>query len=204
MISSTTLFFGVIREVKVLAKKLRRIYQLKVSLRGAKPPIWRRILVEDTVWLPKFHDVLQIVMGWTGSHLHQFIAANQFYGVPDPDFDFTRIRDEKKYRLSHILKKEKESIIYEYDFGDGWEHEITLEKILPYDPNLSIPQCLKAKGACPPEDVGGIWGYYDFLEALSDPSHPEHDDYKEWAGGDFDPTAYDIKEVNQMLYEYCR
>ena len=90
------------------------------------------------------------------------------------------------------------------DFGDGWNHKITLEKILPFDSELTIPVCLKAKGACPPEDVGGIWGYYEFLEALEDKEHPEHESYKEWVGGNFDPEAYDIGDVNEGLMDYFR
>ena len=187
-----------------LPKALRKTYQLKISLKGAKPPIWRRFLIENSVALPEFHDVIQIVMGWTNSHLHQFIAQGQCYGAPDPDFDFSEVLDEQEYRLSQLLKNEKDSMVYEYDFGDSWEHNIRLEKILPFDPDAVLPLCLKAKGACPPEDVGGIWGYSNFMEALSDPDHPEHTEYKEWVGGGFDPAAYDIKEVNEMLSKYRR
>ena len=187
-----------------MAQTLRKTYQLKISLKNAKPPIWRRFLIENSVALPKFHDAVQIVMGWTDSHLHQFTAGDRCYGVPDPDFDFSEILDEKKFRLNQLLKKEKDSMSYEYDFGDGWDHKITLEKILPFDPEAALPLCIKAKGACPPEDVGGIWGYYNFLEALNDPDHPEHDEYKEWIGYDFDPAAYDIKEVNEILSGYWR
>ncbi len=173
-------------------------------LKGAKPPIWRRILIDNSVALPKLHGVIQIVMGWTNSHLHQFIAGDRYYGMPDPNSDFEEILDEMEYRLNQLLKTEKDSVIYEYDFGGGWEHKITLEKILPFDPESILPICIKAKGACPPEDVGGIWGYYDFLEALADQNHPEHDDYQGWIGGDFDPTFYDIEKTNELLSEYCR
>jgi hypothetical protein len=187
-----------------LSQAPRKTYQLKISLMGAKPPIWRRLLIGDSVALRKFHDAVQIVMGWTDSHLHQFIANGRNYGVPDPDLDFTELLDERLFRLNQLLRKEKESIIYEYDFGDGWQHQITLEKILPFEPGASLPRCIKAKGACPPEDVGGVWGYAHFLEALNDPDHPEHDDYKEWIDGEFDPTAYDIDAVNELLSKYCR
>ena len=187
-----------------MPKILRKTYQLKISLKGTKPPIWRRFLIENSVALLKLHEATQIVMGWTDSHLHQFIAGDRCYGVPDPDFDFLEVLDEKKCRLRQLLKKEKDSIIYEYDFGDGWEHKLTLEKILPFDPETTLPLCIKAKGACPPEDVGGVWGYYNFLEALNDQNHPEHKEYKEWIEGDFDPAVYDIKEVNELLSEYCR
>lgn len=187
-----------------MAKALGKMYQLKISLRDSKPPIWRRFLIEDSVTLPKFHMAIQIIMGWTNSHLHQFIAAGRCYGMTDPDFDFSEVLDETKYRLNQLLKKEKGSIIYEYDFGDSWEHKISLENIFPLDPEVTLPSCVKAKGACPPEDVGGIWGYYNFLDVLNDQNHPEHEDYKEWIGDDFDPDAYDIKEVNELLFKYCR
>ena len=186
-----------------MPRVLRKIYQLKIALKGAKPPIWRRILIDNSVALPKLHETIQIVMGWTNSHLHQFIVEDRYYGMPDPNFDFEEVLDEMDYRLNQLLKKEKDSVVYEYDFGDGWEHKITLEKILPFDPEYPLPICIKAKGACPPEDVGGIWGYYDFLEALTDQNHPRHEDLKEWIGGDFDPAFYDIEKTNELLSEYC-
>ena len=173
-------------------------------LKGAKPPIWRRILIDNSVALPKLHETIQIVMGWTNSHLHQFIVGDRYYGMPDPNFDFEEVLDETDYRLNQLLKKEKDSVVYEYDFGDGWEHKITLEKALSFKPEDVLPFCVKAKGACPLEDIGGMWGYYNFLEALSDPDHPEHEEYKEWVGIGFDPAFYDIDEANELLSEYCR
>ncbi|WP_295401597.1 plasmid pRiA4b ORF-3 family protein [uncultured Thiocystis sp.] len=187
-----------------MTKDPRKIDQLKIALSGAKPPIWRRLLIVDTVPLPVFHAVLQIVMGWEDSHLHQFVAGGNYYGTPDPDDPFSETLNESRYKLSQLLKKEKDSLIYEYDFGDSWEHKVTLEKILPFDPEAVLPRCIKGKGACPPEDVGGIWGYYGFLEALRDPQHPEHEDYKDWIGGDFDPDAFDLDEINAPLLEYFR
>ena len=182
-------------------KSLQQIYQIKVTLNGSKPPIWRRLLVPSSITLSKLHDVLQIAMGWTDSHLHQFVAGGRFYGQPDPDFDFDVI-NEKSVRLDRLLKKEKDSITYEYDFGDGWEHKIQLEKALPFDPNLTLPTCIKGKRACPPEDVGGIWGYQEFLQAIHDPSHPEHEEYLEWLGEKFDPEYFKVDEVNELLAKY--
>lgn len=126
------------------------------------------------------------------------------FGTSDPGFDDMETLDESGYKLSQVMNTEKDSIIYEYDFGDGWEHTITLEKILPFDPKEKLTQCVKGKRACPPEDVGGIWGYYEFLEALGDPGHPEHESYMEWVGGEFDPQRCDIEEINALLFEYCR
>ena len=187
-----------------MKKSLAKAYQLKIVLQDSKPPIWRRVLVESDVPLSTLHVIIQIAMGWTDSHLHQFVVAGKFYGVPDPDNDFVEILDESDYGLDQLLRKEKSSIVYEYDFGDGWMHEVTLEKIMPTDPEAVLPVCIKAKGACPPENVGGIWGYYGFLEALADSDHPEHEEYTEWIGEGFDPDAYDLKETNKLLLKYCR
>ena len=176
------------------------IYQIKVTLRDSKPPIWRRIQVPGDINLGKLHRILQEVMGWTDSHLHQFIVGNTYFGQPDPDYgDMYDMRDEKRVKLSQIAPAEKFKFRYEYDFGDSWEHELLVEKILPPEPGVHYPVCLKGKRACPPEDVGGVWGYPDFLEAIQNPDHPEHEDMLEWIGGEFDPEAFDLDEVNEAL-----
>lgn len=187
-----------------MAKKPQKTYQLKVALKGAKPPIWRRFLVDSAMTLAEFHDVLQIVMGWSDSHLHQFTAYGVAYGIPDPEFDLEGVHDERKVKLAQILGHEKDAMVYEYDFGDGWTHKITLEKILPFDAAVPLPACIKAKGACPPEDVGGLWGYYALLESLKDPQHPEYEENREWLGEDFDPDAFDLDEVNAQLAAHWR
>lgn len=182
-----------------MATKSRpHIYQLKVTLQGSKPPIWRRLLVPSSITLSKLHDVLQIAMGWTDSHLHQFIAAGHFYGQPDPEFD-VEVIDERTIRLDQLLKKPKDSITYEYDFGDSWEHKIALEKVLPFDPETTLPTCIEGTRACPPEDVGGIGGYAEFLQAIGDSSHPEHEQYVEWLGEAFDPEYFDVNTINELL-----
>lgn len=186
------------------AQQLRSIYQVKVTLAGSKPPIWRTILIPSTITLEDFHTVLQIGMGWTDSHLHQFVSGRDIYGTPDSDFDLDfEIKDERKYKISHCLKKEKDKLIYEYDFGDGWEHKIVLDRILPFDKSVPLPRCMKGKRNCPPEDCGGIWGYQDLLEILQDPTHPEHEEMIEWLGEEFDPDYFDIKEINALFAEFC-
>jgi hypothetical protein len=184
-------------------KQAKSIYQVKISLTGAKPPIWRTVLVPGNLRLSSFHDVIQIAMGWTNSHLHQFIANNVIYGTPDDEFGMKR-KDEFKYELSHLLKKEKDTLIYEYDFGDGWEHKILLEKILPLDDKTALPVCIKGKRACPPEDCGGVWGYEGLLETISNPEHPEHEEMLEWLGGEFDPEEFDLEQINEDLAEIRR
>ncbi len=185
------------------AVALREIYQIKVSLMDIDPPVWRRILVPGSIRLDAFHTVLQIVMGWTDTHLHGFIDGDMHYGIPDGDSPDDE-KDERRYRLNQLMKQGKKSIIYEYDFGDGWEHRIVLEKILPFDGKMEVPQCLDGQRACPPEDCGGPPGYEDFLDAITDPSNPEHDSMLDWVGGEFDPELFDLKEVNELLKKYCR
>jgi hypothetical protein len=175
-------------------------YQLKITLNGTKPPIWRSFLVQDSISLPDLHHALQIIMGWTDSHLHQFGANGRWYGEPDEEFESDML-DEREITLRQLVKKKGDLFIYEYDFGDGWEHNVVLEKILPFDPKDQLPQCLKGKGACPPEDVGGVWGYQEFLTAIKDRNHPEHRSYTEWIGGHFDSALFDLEEVNQLLRE---
>ncbi len=175
-----------------------QIYQIKVTLEGSKPPIWRRLRVSGDVTLAQLHDIIQIAMGWEGYHLHQFIVGNAYYGEPHPDYG-PEMRDERRVTLRQIAPREGMRFRYEYDFGDGWMHQILVEKFLPPEPGEVYPICIEGKRACPPEDVGGIWGYYDFLEAIRDPEHPEHEDYLEWIGGEFDPEAFDLEGVNEAL-----
>lgn len=185
------------------AKTQRNIYQVKVTLVGYRPPIWRRLLVPGTISLLKFHDVLQFAMGWDDYHLHQFRAAGQLYGLPDPEFD-RDIKNETRAKLNQLLKQKNDSLIYEYDFGDGWEHKVVLEKILPLEKDADLPRCIAGKRACPPEDCGGVWGYQEFVEAIQDPSHPRYHELLEWIGGEFDPEYFDIEGVNEALLEFCR
>lgn len=191
------------QEYKMSTTPLRSVYQLKISLIGAKPPIWRRILVPSTITLGNLHRVLQISMGWTNSHLHQFIFNNVFYGVQGDDFGFNmKVENEDQYKLSQLLQSEKDSLQYEYDFGDNWEHKVLLEKILPFDIKNQSPSCLKGKRACPPEDCGGIWGYQQLLETLSNPDDSDYESMLEWLGGIFDSEELDIEKINKMIVEY--
>lgn len=175
-------------------------YRLKVTLKGSRPPIWRRIEVPGHITLAKLHQVLQVAMGWTDSHLHQFIIGKTYYGTPDPDFDlFGDTENECNFKLQQVAPREKMKFRYEYDFGDGWEHEILVEKVFPLTEERRHPVCLKGVKACPPEDIGGLWGYYDFLEIMEDTKHPEHEEMLEWLGDTFDPDRFDLEEVNQRL-----
>lgn len=174
------------------------VYQLKVTLKGIRPPIWRRVQVRGSTTLAKLHTILQIVMGWTNSHLHQFIVGDVYYGVPDREWG-DDVKSERRVKLEEIVSDVKDRFVYEYDFGDSWEHEILVEKVLPPEPGTRSPLRLTGKRACPPEDVGGVWGYPEFLDAIQNPDHPEHDTMLEWIGGAFDAEAFDLEAVNQQL-----
>ncbi len=181
-----------------------RIYQIQIALRRFKPKIWRRILVTENLSLSDFHKIIQTSMGWTNSHLHHFIKDRTYYSPKMAEDDFWDDGynvDYKKMIISDIMKSVKEKVIYEYDFGDSWEHDIILENILPFDSKLKYPLCTKGKMSCPPEDCGGIWGYADMLEVLKNPKHKEYKELKEWIGEDYDPEYFDINEVNELLGE---
>lgn len=175
-------------------------YQLKVTLSGIRPPIWRRLLVPSSLSLKDLHDLLQIAMGWTDSHLHQFNTNSAVYGQPDIEFGMHRI-NENRVRLDEVLRRVKDTMTYDYDFGDGWEHKIVLEKIIEIPDDGAVPSCIAGARACPPEDCGGVWGYAELLEVTSDPSHPEHEEMLEWIAEDFDPERFDIAEVNAIIWQ---
>ena len=185
----------------MLAKSVglsEQIYQLKITLRDSKPPIWRRVMVPSTFNLYKLHQVIQRAMGWTDSHLHHFIIDGQYYSIPSAA-DWEPVIDERRSVLSQIAPQTKRKFVYEYDFGDSWEHQIVVEKILPPETGVTYPRCITGKRACPPEDVGGVGGYATFLEAIHDPTHEEHASYLEWIGGEFDAEECKLDEINQGL-----
>ncbi|MDD3519549.1 MAG: plasmid pRiA4b ORF-3 family protein [Chromatiales bacterium] len=173
------------------------IYQLKVTLKGSKPPIWRRIQVRSDIRLDKLHYILQITMGWLGGHLHMFEVNGIPYSEPDPEFPGDT-ENERKVRLDRIAGKGS-VIRYEYDFGDSWVHDIKIEKVIDPEPGVHYPRCIAGERACPPEDCGGIWGYEHFLEAIGNPEHEEHATMLDWIGGGFDPETFDLDGVNEDL-----
>ena len=177
----------------------KQIYQIKIVLKNSQPAIWRRVLVNSDILLADFHYIIQAVMGWTNSHLHQFEKGGIYY-APE-DFELEGSKDYEKVHLHTLISREKEKITYEYDFGDGWRHEITLEKILPFSESTKVPVCTAGKRNCPPEDCGGVWGYAELLETISDPKHPDYEDMIEWLGDEFDPEHFDIEEINSDLEE---
>jgi hypothetical protein len=177
------------------------LYQLKITLKWSKPPIWRRVVVRADMTLDRLHEVIQMVMPWTDSHMHHFFAGGAFYGKSDPEFAEMggETLNEKRYKLADLAPGAKKKFDYEYDFGDGWQHEVIVEKVLPSDAAFRHPTCLAGANACPPDDCGGMGGYYNLLEALAKPKHPEHDDLKEWIGGEWDAALFDLKAANDRL-----
>lgn len=178
-----------------------KIYLLKIALRGVRPPIWRRILVLSSTKLSMLSNIICTTMGWHGGHLHSYNVDGVEYGEPHPDYGAHDFEDEARVMLSKIAPREKDKFTYEYDFGDSWEHLITVEKILPPDSAMKHPVCLKGARACPPEDCGGAWGYANLLKALADPNNEEHEEMLEWVG-EIDPEEFDIEAVNRSLERY--
>lgn len=183
--------------------KLKKNYQIKVKLMDIQPPIWRRLLVTSDIKLDSLHSVLQDAMGWFNCHLHQYEHAGALYGMAseqeDPFGLDERVESEGKYRLSDLLQQEKDSLIYEYDFGGGWRHEIQLEKILPLDKQAPSAICVEGERACPPEDCGGPWGYQSLLDTLADPSSEDYAEMREWVGEEFDPEEFNLVKTNRFI-----
>jgi hypothetical protein len=180
------------------------IYQVKITLNGIKPPIWRRVQVKDGT-LATLHDVIQTCMGWEDYHLHVFEIGGEQYGLPEQwqepgGWGEPEVGDSRKVKLTHLVARGIKKFRYIYDMGDSWEHAILIEKTLPAEAGVKYPRCIDGQRACPPEDCGGPWGYGDFLEAIQNPRHPEHADMQEWIGGEFDPEAFDLDEVNAELH----
>ena len=175
------------------------IYQIKVTLLGTKPPIWRRLLVPSSLTLAQLHDAVQTAMGWQGGHMHEFRAGQRYFDPEYRSMGMDPVENERTVRLSGVLRKTGPKLIYTYDLGNSWEHAIVLEKQLPVDPNTSYPVCTDGQLACPPDDCGGIPGFYDLVEAIADPNHKQHKELRDWLGYDFDPLAFSIDSVNQML-----
>lgn len=171
------------------------IYRLKITLEGIKPPIWRRVEVADCS-LAKLHGIIQDCMGWTNSHLHVFQVSGDQIG--DPEF-LDVDQSSRKVKLSHLVAEGTKKFRYTYDMGDNWEHVILIEKAIPKEADVRYPRCTEGERACPPDDCGGVWGYPEFLAAISDPKHPEHEERLEWIGGKFDPEEFDLKATNKLL-----
>lgn len=178
-------------------KTIKHVYQLLY----VEPRVWRRLWVPDNLTLAGLDQVIQTAMGWTNSHLHEFEIDGQRYGTSLDEYPIERpAKLDTDHRLSDVLGKNVKTFIYTFDFGDDWRHIVTVEQILKPDPEINTwPQCLEGESACPPEDVGGVPGYMDFVEAVLDQTHEEHKAMRKWFGGPFDPKSFDVNAVNIAL-----
>ncbi|CAN5286358.1 plasmid pRiA4b ORF-3 family protein [soil metagenome] len=188
------------------------IIQLKITLEGSSPPIWRRLLIEKNNTFEQLHYAIQIAFGWENGHLHDFRIADKVRIMEimeddlgfDPGFGRMQVLNEEETILGDHLTTEKQRIQYQYDFGDSWYHTITVEKFLPRELGRHYPTCIKGKLNTPPEDVGGIWGFYDFVEAMANKKHPEHKEMNEWYSGPYDPEYFDMEAINEELVDFWK
>ena len=177
----------------------KNLLQLRIELRHTNPLVWRTVVVPDTITLVKLHAVIQAAMGWYGGHLHEFEIAGQRYGMIDPEWDTDpELIDESRKRLLKVLGAHRH-FDYLYDFGDAWWHWVTLQARMPMTKPQHYAFCVAGENACPPEDVGGLPGYYEFIEAVTNRNHEEHEAMIEWCGGTFDLSRFDIDSTNTRL-----
>ncbi len=181
-------------------------YQIKITLKWSKPIIWRRIIVYSGLPLEDFHYVIQTVMPWCDAHLHQFIKDGKYYSVPEEEeWDASSVIDYSEITISDLISSEGDKMMYEYDFGDGWRHDILLEKILKSPDSDPLAEFVDGENACPPEDCGGVPGYMHLLEVLHNPQHPDYGNTRNWLGleegEEFDPEdmGFDPEEINEEL-----
>ena len=191
-----------LRPVRRYRTETQQVYQLKVTLKDIRPPIWRRLLVPDFT-LDDLHETIQIAMGWETYHLYSFEIGTKQYTHPQMDEGELNMEDSTATMLSNVLYKAKQKLIYTYDFGDNWKHEIVVEKIEQPEAVQRLPIVVKGVRACPPEDVGGWWGYAEYLEAMANPRHERHEEFMGWRGP-FNPKAFDADAANETLRKVFR
>lgn len=168
------------------------VVQIKIKLRGvSKPPVWRRLLVRADTRLDRLHEMILAAFGWQGYHMHVFTSGSDDFGEHDPALGFI---DERQVSLDQLIGGVGDRLGYTYDFGDDWEHELVVEEFHDADPEVHYPDLVAAKGACPPEDCGGPWGYAELKEILADPTHERHQEMLDWLGLE-DAAAFDPREV---------
>ena len=172
------------------------VFCLRIQLREVHPVIWRRVLVPGSVRMAKLAYMLIAAMGWNDTHLHGFRVGQKEYGMHVDDWPEEEI-DEKTVTVLQTLRNEKR-FVFDYDFGDSWEHDVMVEDLTWSYFGLKYAVVLDGQNACPPDDVGGTYGYADFLEAIRDPAHEEHDGWIEWVGGSFDPSEFDLAGANAL------
>jgi len=184
-----------------------QVYQLKVLLESTRPTVYRTTEIKADATFYDLHVAIQIMFGWHNAHLHEFKKKDLLISDPEFyedafDFEDEKILDEQQIKISKVFQTPKDRILYLYDFGDSWEHSVTLEKIIDAKENTVYPQCIRGKRCAPPEDIGGVWGFENFKEIMADPSNEEYEENKEWYGSEFDLEKVDFKEINEQLQAY--
>jgi hypothetical protein len=177
------------------------VHRLKVTLRMVKPPVWRRIVVPSDLTLGELSPLLEAAMGWLGGHLHLFDVAGMTYGTPDPDWGRDDL-DEGRFRLGDVLPSVGSKMRWDYDFGDGWEHNVVVEAIGQPETGVEYPVCLAGRRACPPEDCGGPPGYEHLLKVLADPGHADHEELRAWTPLNFDPSHFEPVEATAAMQSH--
>jgi hypothetical protein len=177
------------------------IYEFRITLRGIEPPIYRIFRVSDRITFKKLHKIIQVVMGWQDYHLYEFKYGPIQIGIPDGEYFIVDAYhwDASKTKLSSLKLERNDVLLYNYDFGDDWSHLLEVQISYYSEGGTFVPVCLEGENACPPEDVGGIGGFQHFLEVLADPDDEKYEHYRNWSGGNYDPQAFDIDEVNKKL-----
>lgn len=181
---------------------MREIIQLNVSLKGSIPLIWRNILINQETSFFELHHIIQIAMGWKNYHLFEFNLDGYRIGMIEENeegYGSNQLLDANKTLLTDILSLENDNFHYNYDFGDGWLHQITLEQLVGKEEDCIYPTCLNGQLNCPPEDCGGINGFYDMLKILQNKKHPEYKETRTWVGKKYDPESFDLVKVNKQL-----
>ncbi|MBB5695922.1 plasmid pRiA4b ORF-3 family protein [Muricoccus pecuniae] len=178
--------------------------RLRITLKGSKPAIWREVLVPTSMTMQTLHQTIQAAMGWWDAHLFEFDVGDERIGMPDPDWDAAGVTPARRVKLASLLRRGVHRFTYLYDFGDHWEHLIEIKREIPLLPGEEVPILLAGERRCPPEDVGSLSGFEDFLDAMADPSHPEHEATTTWYGGPFDPTDMDEPRISGNLAAIAR
>ena len=192
-------------DTRVARASTRTVHTVKINLLGTKPPIWRRVQVPSRIDLLRLHHIIQDVFGWQDCHMWVFETPAGSYGVADRELGH---RNAAGIRLDQIAAQPGTRLRYTYDFGDDWEHDLLIEDVRTAEPGVAYPRCMTGRRACPPEDCGGVWGYAELVDILSDPTHQEHQERLEWLGldtaDDFNPAHFDLTDTNNALTDHAK
>jgi len=179
------------------------IFQIRITLLDVEPPVWRRVLAPATLPLKRLHDTIQAAMGWLDQHMYEFRIGDRRYGDPGLG-EGLEFSDDRFIKLSSVVAKGVDRFLYTYDFGDGWQHEVVIEDLRPAEPGVDYPRLVDGARRCPPEDCGGLPGFMAFLEAITNPNHPEHADALEWFGEPYDPEDIERHIIDAQLSRIAR